>query len=81
MDMEELIGFVTGNKNRQKLLSLLSSRHELGAEKLAGNMHIARPSVDKIVEELLEKELVVRENGMYRLTELGEALERRVQSI
>jgi predicted transcriptional regulator len=79
--MEELIGFVTGNKNRQKLLSLLGSRHELDAEKLARNMHIARPSVDKIVEELIEKELIMQENDMYRLTELGEALERRVQSI
>ncbi|WP_407355367.1 transcriptional regulator [Methanolobus sp. WCC5] len=79
--MEELIGFVTGNKNRQKLLSLLGSRHELDAEKLARNMHIARPSVDKIVEELIEKELIMQENDMYRLTDLGEALERRVQSI
>ncbi|WP_292468136.1 MarR family transcriptional regulator [Methanolobus sp.] len=79
--MEELIGFVTGNKNRQKLLALLGSRHQLDAAKLAKNMHIARPSVDKIVEELIEKELVEKESDLYKLTELGEALERRVQSI
>lgn len=79
--MEELIGFVTGNKNRQKLLALLGSKHQLDAGKLAKNMHIARPSVDKIVEELLEKELIVRESDMYMLTELGETLERKVQNI
>lgn len=79
--MEELIGFVTGNKNRQKLLALLGSKHQLDATKLAKNMHIARPSVEKIVGELLEKELIVQESDVYMLTELGESLERKVQSI
>nr|WP_321497194.1 transcriptional regulator [uncultured Methanolobus sp.] len=79
--MEELIGFVTGNKNRQKLLALLGSKHQLDAAKLAKNMHIARPSVEKIVGELLEKELIVQESDVYMLTELGESLERKVQSI
>lgn len=79
--MEELMGFVTGNKNRQKLLALLGSRHQLDAAKLAKNMHIARPSVDKIVEELVEKDLIIKESDFYKLTELGEALERKVQSI
>lgn len=79
--MEELMGFVTGNKNRQKLLALLGSKHQLDATKLAKNMHIARPSVEKIVEELMEKELVEKECDYYRLTELGETLERKVQSI
>ena len=44
-------------------------------------MHIARPSVEKIVGELLEKELIVQESDVYMLTELGESLERKVQSI
>lgn len=79
--MEELMGFVTGNKNRQKLLTLLGSKHQLDAVKLAKNMHIARPSVDKIIGELIEKELVVMESDVYSLTELGETLERKVQSI
>ncbi|SFM66222.1 MarR family transcriptional regulator [Methanolobus profundi] len=79
--MEELIGFVTGNKNRQKLLALLGSKHQLDAVKLAKNMHIAQPSVKRIVDELIEKELVEQECDIYKLTDLGESLERRVQSI
>ncbi|MEZ5335538.1 MAG: helix-turn-helix domain-containing protein [Methanolobus sp.] len=79
--MEELMGFVTGNKNRQKLLALLGSKHQLDAAKLAKNMHIAQPSVSKIVDELIEKDLVKKESDLYMLTELGEALERKVQSI
>ncbi len=79
--MEELIGFVTGNKNRQKLLALLGSKHELNADKIAKNMHIARPPVDRIIEELIEKELITEQNGAYVLTELGETVERRVGNI
>lgn len=81
MNMDELIGFITGNNNRQKLLALLGSKHQLDAEKLAKNMHIARPSVDKIVAELIDKELIEQENDVYKLTELGEALERKVHNI
>jgi predicted transcriptional regulator len=81
MNMEELIGFITGNNNLQKLLALLGSRHQLDAEKLAKNMHIARPSVDKIVEELIDKKLIEQEHDVYKLTELGEALERKVHNI
>ncbi len=79
--MEELIGFVTGNKNRQKLLALLGSRHEMNADLLARNMHIARPSADRIIGELVDKGLIMQDSDSYRLTELGESLERKMQSI
>ncbi|MCQ6961748.1 winged helix-turn-helix domain-containing protein [Methanolobus chelungpuianus] len=79
--MEDMIGFVTGNKNRQKLLSLLGSKHELDVDRLAKNMHIASPSVKKIIDELLEKGLIKQDNGSYSLTELGDAVEKRVRTI
>ncbi|TGC06752.1 winged helix-turn-helix domain-containing protein [Methanolobus halotolerans] len=79
--MEDLIGFVSGNNNRQKLLALLGSKHNLDADKMAKNMRMAYPSVNKIIQELLEKDLIKQENGSYSLTELGETVERRVQSI
>ncbi len=79
--MEELIGFVTGNKNRQKLIALLESRHQLDADKIARNMRIARPSVDRIIAELLEKELIEQKSGVYELTELGRLLGHKVQNI
>ena len=79
--MEDLIGFVSGNKNRQKLLALLGSKNKLDAEKMAKNMHIAYPSVNKIIQELLEKDLIQQDDNYYSLTELGESVERRIQSI
>ncbi|QLC51125.1 transcriptional regulator [Methanolobus zinderi] len=79
--MEDLIGFVSGNKNRQKLLALLGSKHSLDADKMAKNMRVASPSVNKIIGELLERNLIKRDNGSYSLTELGESVEKRIQSI
>lgn len=79
--MEELVGFVTGNNNRKKLLSLLGSKKDMDAERIAKTMHIFRPSVDKIIEELIGKELVERQGGNYRLTELGATVERIIHNL
>jgi predicted transcriptional regulator len=79
--MEELVGFVTGNNNRKKLLSLLGSKKDLDAERIAKTIHIFRPSVDKIIEELVEKGLIERQESNYRLTELGVAVERMIHNL
>lgn len=79
--MEELVGFVTGNNNRKKLLSLLGSKKDMDAERIAKTMHVFRPSVDKIIEELVGKELVEREGTNYRLTELGVTVERMIHNL
>ena len=79
--MDELIGFVTGNNNRQKLLALLGSKGELDAARIAKTMHLVRFTVDGILAKLLEKELVVKTGELYELTELGSAVERQVHNM
>lgn len=79
--MDELIGFVTGNSNRQKLLELLGSKNKLNGARIAKTMHIARPVTDKILEELVGKELIAKEGESYQLTELGTTVERRIHNI
>jgi predicted transcriptional regulator len=79
--MEELVGFVTGNNNRKKLLSLLGSKKEMDTERIAKTIHIFRPSVDKIIEELVEKELVERQGDNFRLTDLGATVERMIHNL
>jgi predicted transcriptional regulator len=79
--MEELVGFVTGNNNRTKLLSLLGSKKDMDAERIAKIMHIFKPSVDKIIEELVEKELIEKQEDNYRLTELGVNVERMIHNL
>ncbi|ODV50044.1 winged helix-turn-helix protein [Methanohalophilus euhalobius] len=75
------MGFVTGNTNRQKLLEMLASKGELETSRIAKNMHLAQPSVKRLVEELMEKELVVENEGKCSLTELGTTIERKVQNL
>jgi len=79
--MDELIGFVTGNNNRQKLLALLGSKGSVDAARIVKIMHLARPFTDKILDELMEKKLIVKEDELYQLTELGTAVERRIHNI
>ena len=79
--MDELIGFVTGNNNRQKILALLGSKGELDAVRIAKTMHLVRFTVDGILKELLEKELVVKTGELYKLTELGSAVEKQVHNM
>lgn len=75
------MGFVTGNTNRQKLLEMLGSKGELETSRIAKNMHLAQPSVNRLVEELMEKELIVEKEGKCSLTELGTTIERKVQNL
>ncbi|MGP8330705.1 MAG: transcriptional regulator [Methanosarcinaceae archaeon] len=79
--MDELIGFVTSNNNRQKILALLGSKGELDTDQIAKITHMVRISVDKILEDLLEKELVIKEGQMYWLTALGSTVERQVHNM
>jgi predicted transcriptional regulator len=79
--MDELIGFISGNKNRRKLLAILASKNGLEGSKIAKNMRIASPSADKVLSELLEKKLVVQNGTSFNLTDQGAAVEKRMQSI
>lgn len=75
------MGFVTGNTNRQKLLEMLASKGDLETSSIAKNMHLAQPSVKRLVEELVEKKLIVEKEGKCSLTELGTTIERKVQNL
>ncbi|MCK5643412.1 MAG: transcriptional regulator [Gammaproteobacteria bacterium] len=79
--MDELIGFVTGNNTRQKILALLGSKGELDSARIAKTTHIVPLAVNSVLAELLEKELVVKTNELYQLTELGGAVERQVHNM
>jgi Mn-dependent DtxR family transcriptional regulator len=53
----------------------------MDAERIAKIMHIFKPSVDKIIEELVEKELIEKQEDNYRLTELGVNVERMIHNL
>jgi len=79
--MNELVGFVNANNVRQKVLSLLSSKGEMEGERIAKTLRVVYPTVAKTLEELEEKELIVKKEEMYFLTETGVKVEKMIQQI
>ena len=79
--MNELVGFVNANNVRQKVLSLLSSKGEMGGERIAKTLRIVYPTVAKTLDELEEKELITKKEEMYSLTETGIKVEKMIQQI
>ncbi len=79
--MEELIGFVMGNNNRQKLLSLLGSHGEMDPARIAKTMHLVPFAVNRLLSELVDRQLLVVNEGMYSLSETGSLVEKKIQFI
>lgn len=79
--MNELVGFVNANNVRQKVLSLLSSKGEMEGERIAKTLRVAYPTVSKTLEELEEKELIIKKEEMYSLSENGVKVEKMIQQI
>lgn len=79
-NIDELLGFVTGNNNRQKLLQLLGSKGSMETERIGKTMHVVRPSVDKTLDELLERGLIEKQGNSYQLTETGTYVERELHN-
>jgi predicted transcriptional regulator len=79
--MNELIGFVNGNSIRQKVLSLLSSKGEMEGKRIAKTLRVVYPTVARTLEELEEKELVIKKEELYSLTETGVKVEKMIQQI
>ena len=79
--MNELIGFVNGNKVRQKVLSLLASKGEMEGKRISKTLRVVYPTIAKTLEELEEKDLVAKKEEFYFLTETGTKIEKMVQQI
>ncbi|MCS3923490.1 winged helix-turn-helix domain-containing protein [Methanosalsum natronophilum] len=79
--MDELIGFVTGSNNRQKVLSILGSKGPADADRIAKITHIFKPSAEKLLNELIEKELIEKKGEMYQLTKLGEDINGEIHTL
>lgn len=76
--MDELIGFVTANTARAKVITLLGSKGDMEKQQLIKTLHLV--GVEKTLSELAEKGLIASGDKL-RLTELGTAVERRVLAV
>ncbi|HIH43557.1 MAG TPA: transcriptional regulator [Candidatus Methanoperedenaceae archaeon] len=76
--MDELIGFVTANTARKKVITLLGSKGAMEKQQLVKTLHLV--GADKTLSELAEKGLITTGEKL-SLTELGTAVERRVLAV
>ena len=81
MNIDELIGFVSGNNNRQKVLKLLGSKGKMSVIRIVKTARLPQHLIKNILSELVEKKLIVETNGEYQLTKLGTTLKGRIQHI
>ena len=78
-DLASNIGFIMGNKHRERVVQVLGSKGKLAAEKIAKIEHIPAPSVKKILDEMAERSLVFENEGIWCLTEAGQEIEREMK--
>jgi Mn-dependent DtxR family transcriptional regulator len=78
-DLAGNIGFVMGNKHRERVIQVLGSKGKLSAEKVAKIEHIPAPSVKKILDEMAQRSLVFENDGIWCLTEAGLEIEREMK--
>ena len=78
-DLASNLGFIMGNKHRERVVQVLGSKGKLSAEKVAKLEHIPAPSVKKILADMAERSLVFENEGIWCLTEAGQEIEKEIK--
>jgi predicted transcriptional regulator len=78
-DIDGNMGFIMGNKQRERVIQILGSKGKMAADKVAKVEHIPAPMVTKILAEMAEKNLVVENDGEWSLTETGQEIEKEMK--
>lgn len=77
--MEEMIGFVMGNKHRIKVLEVLESKGPQPADKIAKFGRLTAPVVGRVLEEVSERGLIKEAEGVWNFTDLGVELSKELK--
>jgi predicted transcriptional regulator len=78
-DIDGNMGFIMGNKQRERVIQILGSKGKMAADKVAKVEHIPAPTVAKILAEMAEKNLVAENDGEWSLTETGQEIEKEMK--
>jgi predicted methyltransferase len=73
------MGFIMGNKQRERIVQILGSKGMMAPEKIAKIERMPLPSVKRILDELGGRKIAAAEGGSWGLTELGLALEKEMK--
>ena len=78
-DIDGNMGFIMGNKQRERVIQILGSKGKMAADKVAKVEHIPAPTVAKILAEMAEKNFVIENDGEWSLTETGQGIEKELK--
>jgi predicted methyltransferase len=74
-----IMGFIMGNKQRERIVQVLGSKGKMPAEKIAKFDHIPVPAVKKILAELAQRQIATENEGIWSLTETGIEVEKEMK--
>ncbi|MCX8207166.1 MAG: transcriptional regulator [Methanothrix sp.] len=77
--MDELMGFVLGNSQRERVIQVLGSKGPMSTEKIAKIERITPPAIRKVLQDLSERGLIEEADDAWRLTDKGVELERELR--
>lgn len=78
-DLAGNMGFIMGNRQRERVVQVLGSKGKMVSEKIAKIEHIPAASVKKILEELASRKIVSEESGVWSLTNSGMEIEKEMK--
>jgi Mn-dependent DtxR family transcriptional regulator len=78
-DLASNVGFIMGNKQRERIVQVLGSKGRMPAEKIAKFEHIPLPSAKRILQELAARKIVEEKEGSWGLTNDGVTIEREMK--
>ena len=79
--MDELIGFVSSNDKRDRIMGILGHHGTLDRELIAKRARMIPLTTGKILEELQEKGLVEEKEGLFSLTLIGTEVENKMKGL
>jgi Mn-dependent DtxR family transcriptional regulator len=78
-DLASNMGFIMGNKQRERIVQIMGSKGKMAAEKIAKIEHIPAPTVKKILAELAARQIVSEEGGIWDITDTGREIEKEMK--
>jgi len=78
-DLAANMGFIMGNKQRERIIQILGSKGKMAADRIAKVEHIPAPAVKKILAELGQRMIVSENDGVWSLTETGLEIEKEMK--
>ena len=78
-DLASNMGFIMGNKQRERIVQIMGSKGKMTAEKIAKIEHIPAPTVKKILAELAARQIVSEESGIWDITATGREIEKEMK--